>query len=107
MELSISPQYFDYLIDKIFKILPLFEEQNKGLSQNIDSLVDYELKGLQIYLIEMGKSNDFTSLLLTLKSLSQHISDDKMDHKELRREVFKCITIVRKLKEKFIYFGEV
>jgi hypothetical protein len=106
MEQSISPQYFDYLIDKIFKILPLYEEHNLGLSQNIDSLVDYELNGLKLQLTDMGNSNDFTVLLLTLKSISQHIRDNNITHNDLRREIFKSITLVKKMKDKFLFFGE-
>lgn len=106
MEVSISPLYFDSLIDKIFKILPLFEENNAGLSQNIDSLVDYELNGLHIQLGELGNSNDFTVLLLTLKSISQHVNENTISHKDMRREIFKCITLVKKMKDKFLFFGE-
>lgn len=107
MEVSISPQYFDSLIDKIFKILPLFEENNVGLSQNIDSLVEYELHGLQIQIGELGNSNDFTVLLLTLKSISQHVNENTISHKDMRREIFKCITLVKKMKDKLLFFGGV
>jgi hypothetical protein len=106
MEHSISPQYFDYLINSIFKILPLYEEHNVGLSQNIDSLVNFELNGLKLQFVEMGNSNDFTVLMLTLKSLSQHIRENDITHNDLRREIFKCITLVKKMKDKFLYFGE-
>jgi lipid II:glycine glycyltransferase (peptidoglycan interpeptide bridge formation enzyme) len=93
-------EYISNLVDRIYKILPLYEEQNEGLFKNIQSLI-YELNGLT-HVIEGCLDSEYLTLLATLESLS----DDALvmdDNKEVvRREVFKCINIVKKIGEKAI-----
>lgn len=86
--------YSESLKNSCFKILCLFEENNKGLTQYIDSLI-YELHGLQ-YLLADG------SKLISLISILEHFYDDSLqadfDISVIRREVFHCIDMIEKMR---------
>lgn len=93
--------YLESVVNSIFKILPLYEEKNVGIQTYIESLL-FELEGLQ-EVIKVEHSAEYLSLLFTLASVKKEI--DKPDSKKqtIKREIFKCINIVKnmvgKLKE--------
>jgi hypothetical protein len=96
-----SPIFSSYtvlLIDRIYKILPLFEEKNDGLFRYIQSLI-YELNGMFYVVNSLQLNAEYLSLLATLES----ISDDSMffeNSKEpIKREVFRCIDIVKRIEK--------
>ncbi len=92
MELTV--EYIDRLKNSVFKILCLFEENNEGLSQNIDSLI-YEMYGLQ-YIVSKEK----IPVIISLISILEHFYDDSIqpepDIKVIRREVFHCMDLIEK-----------
>ena len=95
---EIFSAYADTLVDRCFKILPLFEEGNEGLFAYVQSLI-YELNGLYWTIDALKGNGDYLILLATLES----ISDDVMfvedgNHAVLKREVFKCLEIIKRIK---------
>lgn len=92
--MKITNEYVNSLKNKFYKLLCLFEENNEGLSQNIDSLI-YEIYGLQ-YLVEKEK----VPVVISLISILEHFYDDsiqpEVDIKVIRREVFHCMDLIEK-----------
>lgn len=85
--------YFDFLIGKTFKILPMKEEGNKTLKLYLESF-QRELIGNQqlfTYLIDEPR---FISVLSSIQFLiNENYSTDIC-----RKEVFKCIHILEDIK---------
>lgn len=96
---TLYSSYLDVLINRCFKIIPLFEESNQWLPQYIGSLI-YELKGLENVIEGLEDSARFVSLLATLESIYDEALFDDNSYESIRREVFKCIDIIKKLKLK-------
>lgn len=88
--------YLNFLIGRVFKILPIFENEPDTLTDYLESLL-IELTGAKSIVNKLKHDVLFLSLL----SILQYISENKCDHKVLKREIFKCIGIVEKLKEKY------
>lgn len=91
--------YSNDLVSRVFKILPLYEEKNEGVYTYVQSLV-YELSGLAEVVEGMSVNEGYLSLLATLES----ISDDTLflhvdNHSVIKREVFRCIDVIKKMRE--------
>ncbi|KOS61437.1 hypothetical protein FJQ98_16690 [Lysinibacillus agricola] len=91
--MNISDGYVNYLKDRFYETLCLFEEKNEGLPRYIESF-SYELYGLQ-YLVED------TVTVITLLNILEHFYDDslapKPDIKVIRGEVFRCISLINRM----------
>lgn len=99
-------QYLDSLINRAFKILPLYEESNEGLFVYIQSLI-YEVYGIRYVIKELGASSDYVMLLAILESLSDDaIMIDDRKKEIVKREVFKCIDLIKKIKSADYNGGE-
>ena len=85
--------YYDSLIDSVFKILPLYEEENIGIKTYVESLL-FELYGLDSA-IRIEDSADYISLLSTLESIKKEVVKSDSKKKVIKREVFKCISVVK------------
>lgn len=83
----------DQYINKFFKILPMFEEKCPTLKQYIHSL-NREMVGFTHLKLEQSNHQDFLSLIATLESLS--VKDISVE--EVKSDVFKCISILKKIK---------
>lgn len=90
--------YLTSLVDRIFKILPLYEEKNEGLVRYIDSLV-FELQGLETVITDMSFDTDYIILLATMRSLESESKTLTAKTSTVKREVFKCINLVKRIKE--------
>ncbi|MGG3045616.1 hypothetical protein [Bacillus thuringiensis] len=97
--------YCESLIDKTYKILPLYEEKNVGLASNIESLV-IEVFGLHRVIDKLRMSAEYVTLVSTLKALEIYIKEDVISHREIKREVFKCIGLIKKIREVAMQSGE-
>ena len=92
-------KYFEFLINKTYKILPLKEE-------NSDTLKSY----LESYQRELIWNMDLIPLLvdeprfITVLNTMQFLISEEYSDKVCKREVFKCIHILEAIKEK--YFKE-
>lgn len=95
--------YVEKLKNRIFKILPLYEniEERKGLFKYIQSLL-FEFDGLPNFMDNFKNSSEFIILYATLESLSDETLFDDDNKEVVKREVFKCIKLVENLKEKMV-----
>ena len=89
-------KYLQGTVDSIFKILPLYEEDNKTLNVYIESLT-MELKGFVATYGRVGIT-EYVSVISTLEGLQTTVrKDDKQP--VVKREVFKCIKTINKICE--------
>jgi hypothetical protein len=89
--------YSSSLVDRLFKILPLYEEKNDGLFTYIQSLI-YEFNGLVWVIESLNDNSDILVLMATLESISNDAIMFDNDKEVIKREVFKCIDIAKRLK---------
>lgn len=90
---TLFQSYLENLKNRIFKILPLIEENNDGISKYTNSLL-FELSGVG-HVIE-GIENDhyYISLLATLERVSEELIAPDVDLNCVRSEVLKCLNII-------------
>lgn len=89
--------YFVYLVNQFFKILPMREQNEETLPSYIDSLCS-ELFGAKSLIPEL--CND--PLFLTLLSILQYlISNPCCSVRKVKREVFHAISVCYKLSAKY------
>jgi hypothetical protein len=92
---SIAEKGLQQYVGKFFKILPMFEEKCPTLKQYVQSL-NREMIGLSHLIVEVESNEDFLTLVATLEGLSR--SDISVE--EVKSDVFKSISILKKLKSK-------
>jgi hypothetical protein len=86
--------YLNFLINKVYKILPISEREPETLKDYLESLL-IELSGSKELIDKIKYDANFISVMSTL----QYFTSNEYNHKTLRREIFKCIKIIEKLKE--------
>ena len=94
--------YLNFLISKVFKILPISEQEPDTLRDYLDSLI-IELKGSQSLIIKIKHDASFISLL----GILQYFAENQCSHKVYKREVFKAINIIQSLQEKYFKKEEI
>lgn len=87
--------YLNALVNSIFKILPLYEEKNIGVSLYIESLLG-ELYNLE-KVVKIEYSYEYISLLSTLEFVKDEISKEQSQKPTIKRELFKSIHIVKNM----------
>lgn len=96
-KMLITEEHYKTIQGKIFKIMPLFEEENSGLSAYINSVI-YEFEGLRKHL---NKQQD--SMMQTIISILEHFYDDSLaptpDLIIIRTEWHGIMTLVKKMSE--------
>ena len=92
--------YFNFLINKTYKILPLKEEKSDTLKSYLESY-QRELIGNMDLIPLLVDEPKFITLLNTMQFL---ISEEYSD-KVCKREVFKCIRILEEINEKYFKEG--
>jgi hypothetical protein len=90
--------YLDTLINSVFKVLPLYEENNEGVDTYVESLI-FELYGLE-NVVNMESSSEYISLLSTLESIKKEVAKTNSEKKIIKREVFKSINIIKTMLNK-------
>lgn len=94
---EILRNYFKSLVNHFFKILPIREQNEESLSTYMQSL-QMELLGCKGLIVSI--KND--ALYLTLLSILQYLIDNpKCSVKEVRREVFRAISVCNKLEAQY------
>lgn len=86
--------YFDSLVNRFFKILPMREENEQSLATYLRSL-QMELLGCKGFLPSLSVSADYLSLLAILQFF---VDSPESELADVRREVFKAIRICNKLR---------
>lgn len=94
-------RYFEFLINKTYKILPLKEEKSDTLKSYLESY-QRELIGNMDLVPILVDEPKFITVLNTMQFL---ISEEYSD-KVCKREVFKCIHILEEINEKYFKEGE-
>lgn len=89
--------YFKNLINCFFKILPLRESGELSVAEYTRSL-QIELLGLADLSSDIGSDSSYLSILSILQYL---ISSPECSVKEVKREVFKAISLCNKLAERY------
>lgn len=93
-------RYFEFLINKTYKILPLKEENSETLNAYLES-----------YLRELIGNKDLVSVLvnepkfITVLNTIQFLISEDYDNKVCKKEVFKCIRILEEINEKHFKEG--
>lgn len=95
--MKITIAHIETVTGKIWKVLPLFEDKNSGLTAYIGSLI-YELEGLSVRLDPQQES-----MLQTITDVLRHVYDDSLvpdpDLKIIRREILGCTSLFNKIFE--------
>jgi hypothetical protein len=92
------PIYLNSVVNSVFKILPLYEESNVGLEIYVESLL-FELYGLD-KVVEVEQSYEYISLLSTLESVKLEVAKEESKKTVVKREVFKCINVIKNMVAK-------
>ena len=94
--------YFRSLVNRFFKILPMREADEATLTVYIQSL-QAEMMGSK----ELFNSIDYDPAFVTLLSILQYMIDNPCcTVPETRREVFRAISICKKLAERYSEGGD-
>ena len=94
--------YLQWLVNQFFKILPLKEDGEPSLNEFMKSL-QVELMGHKSLMRYLKDDSMYMTLLSILQYLIDNNCDD-FDTAVVKREVFKAISICKKLRKK--YCGE-
>lgn len=98
IDANLLRNYFDGLINSFFKVLPMRENEEKTLPIYMRSL-QIELLGCREFVSGMKED----ALYLTLLSILQYLIDNpECRVHEVKREVFRAISICNKLKSRCI-----
>ena len=92
--------YFDFLINKTYKILPMKEENSLTLKSYLESY-QRELIGNKELVGVLVDEPQF----ITVLNIIQFLISEEYTNEVCKKEVFKCIRILQKIKNK--YFCEV
>lgn len=93
--------YFKFLINKTYKILPLKEENSNTLKSYLESYLR-ELIGNKELVTLLVNEPKFITLLNTL----QYLISEEYSVKVCKKEVFKCIKILEELNKKYFDGGD-
>ncbi len=95
-------KYFGNLVNKIFKILPILENNQSSVKKYLEGL-HIELEGCQDLIYVLHDDPLFISLLGTLTWITNNVDSDEYEFKTVRREVFNAITIAKNLKKQIYH----
>lgn len=93
--------YFEFLINKTYKILPLKEEKSKTLKSYLESLLR-ELLGNKELVTILVEEPQFITVLNTM----QFLISEEYTVKVCKKEVFKCIRILEEINSKYFKGGD-
>jgi hypothetical protein len=95
---SVFQNYFQYMIGKIYKILPMKEEGCKTLTSYLESLKIEMIGSYGLYRQLMEEPQFMTAL-----NIVEYLIDNDYDNAICKREVFKAIRCIENINKK--YFG--
>ena len=96
LPIQLKHNYFNNLVNQFFKILPMKEDGEPSLGEYMNSLL-LELIGSTGVMAELNYDSMFMSLIVTL----QYLIDNNPETAVVKREVFKSITICKRLAKKY------
>lgn len=87
--------YFESLVNKVFKILPMKEAETETLNTYLDSLLR-ELIGNSDLVLTLKEEPAFISVV----SILSYLANEDYDIPVCRQEVFKCIHLLKDIRER-------
>ena len=97
MDAEVLNNYLRTLVNLFFKILPIWESGEKSIVTYMKSL-QAELIGCQEFVVAIHED----SMVLSLASILQYLIDHpSCEVQEVKREVFRAISICNKLRSKY------
>lgn len=93
-------RYFNFLINKTYKILPLKEEKSSTLHSYLESLLRELIGNVELVKILVDEPQ-FITVLNTL----QYLISEEYSNKTCKKEVFKCIRILEEINSKYFMGG--
>lgn len=93
--------YLDFLVGRVWKILPMREENNQNLQEYMEGL-QRELVG-NMNLIEDLKYDGY---FITLLNKIEFLINEDYTHEVCRKEVFESISIIEKISTKYNLSGD-
>ena len=88
--------YLSNLIDSVFKILPLYEDENEFLDEYVESLLQFNLSNAR-ELTEDFEVSWYIETVTTLTNLKENLKNNSdLTHKKVKREVFKLTNLINK-----------
>lgn len=93
--------YFDYLINKTYKILPLKEDNSETLKSYLES-----------YLRELIGNKELIGVLvnepqfITVLNIIQFLISEEYSIRACKKEIFRCIHILEEIKSKYFEGGD-
>ncbi len=88
--------YLDFLVGKVYKCLPMREQEDKTLNKYMESL-KRELIGNKELIIELKYNGNFQTILGKL----QYLISNEVDLKTFKKDIFDCISLITKLKDEY------
>lgn len=89
--------YFSSLVNRVFKILPIKEREEKTLETYLDSL-SMELLGCKSLIPSLGDDGAYLSILASIRYI--HDNPD-LPLPIVRREVFRTISVCKKIEGRY------
>ena len=95
--------YMRSLVDRFFKILPLWEDGEETLPEYLDSML-IELSGFRSMMFALHHDQDYVTLIAIVQYL---IDNPGTSARVVKREVFRAISCLRSTVQKkdFMRFG--
>jgi hypothetical protein len=93
--ISMIQNYFDRLIDKLYKILPMKESNDITLNIYLKSIQNELLGG-----IELIGDIDYDAKYITILNTIAFLNKNQFDNSTCKREIFKCIRLIRDIQFK-------
>ena len=90
--------YFEALVNQVYKILPMREHDSKTLDRYIRRL-SAEIAGGAAFYPGLGEDAYYASLLNILQYLRDHCTEDSVE--QARQLVFEGIRLCEKLRERY------
>ena len=101
MEEKITKEMLDHylagLVNKFFKILPMREANEYSLTEYMESL-QVELIGCKGVIDELQHD----AMYLTIISILQYLITEECEVRVVKREVFKAISLCKKLRKRYV-----
>lgn len=88
--------YYEFLINKVFKTLPMKEECNPDLGKYLESL-----KREIIGNMTLVNNLKFDGYFIALLNKIQFLISENYDNTVCRKTVFECIDLVKKLQSEY------
>lgn len=89
-------RYFEYMIGKIYRILPMKEEGCETLASYLESLKVQMIGSYSLYR-QLIEEPQFMSAL----NIIEYLIDNEYDVKTCKREVFKAIRLIESVNKKY------